>query len=81
MTVVALGFAILLFDRWGELSLTEKIILTLGFVSPQLTLILPQITPAALIAPATLAVSLHVQCNHLLKRQIVPLAGLRADQG
>ena len=80
MTVVALGFAILLFDRWGDLSRLEKAILTMGFISPQLTLFLPQSTPTALIAPAALALSLHVQCNLLLKRRTVPSAGLRADQ-
>lgn len=60
MTVVSLGFAILLFARWGELTLGEKVILTLGFLSPQLTFV------SILIAPVALALSLHVQCNRLL---------------
>ena len=60
MTVVALGFAILLFARWGELSLGEKVILTFGFLSPQLTFV------STLIAPVALALSLYVQCKHLL---------------
>ena len=61
MTVAALGFAVLLFGRWGELRWDEKSILTIGFLSPQLTFI------SALIAPAALALSLHVQCQLLLR--------------
>jgi len=60
MTVVALGFATLLFGRWGEMSLGEKVILTFGFLSPQLTFV------STLIAPVALALSLYVQCKHLL---------------
>ena len=60
MTVVALGFAILLFSRWGGMSLAEKVILTFGFLSPQLTFV------STLIAPVALTLSLYVQCKHLL---------------
>jgi hypothetical protein len=63
MTVVALGFAILLFSRWDNLSWGEKAILTIGFLSPQLTFV------STLIAPAALALSLHVQCQTLLRQQ------------
>ena len=61
MTVVVLGFAILLYARWGELSWDEKAILTIGFLSPPLTFVFPP------IAPAALALSLHVQCQLLLR--------------
>jgi alpha-1,2-mannosyltransferase len=59
MTVVSLGFAILLFARWGRLTLVEKVILTLGFLSPQLTFV------STAIAPAALVLSLYVQCEQL----------------
>ena len=62
MTVAALGFAVLLFGRWGDLSWDEKAILTIGFLSPQFTFI------SSLIAPVALALSLHVQCQLLLRR-------------
>ena len=74
MTVVALGFGDHVVQPWGELSWTEKTILTLGFFSPQLALILPQSCPRRLIVPTALVLSLHVQCNQQLKRQTVPLA-------
>jgi len=63
MTVVALGFAVLLFGRWGELSWDEKAVLAMAFLAPQLTFV------STLIAPAALVLALHVQCRRLLKGQ------------
>jgi alpha-1,2-mannosyltransferase len=62
MTVAALGFAVLLFGRWGDLTWEEKAILTISFLSPQLTFV------STLLAPVALALSLHVQCQLLLRR-------------
>lgn len=49
MTVVCLGFAILLYSHWGELSWLQRSGLMLAFLSPQLTFFLPQIVPFALL--------------------------------
>jgi len=62
MTVVALGFALLLFEHWARLSMREKVILTLGFVSPQLGFIWAPIVPVAL------ALAFYVQCQQLLRQ-------------
>jgi hypothetical protein len=49
MTVVCLGFALLLWRDWGDLSWTDKTILTLGFMAPNIPFILPALTPPILL--------------------------------
>ncbi|PHQ63506.1 MAG: hypothetical protein COC10_05810 [Sphingobium sp.] len=50
LTVVSLGFAILLYDRWTSLTLGERIILWLAFASPLLVMVYNLIAPIALLA-------------------------------
>jgi hypothetical protein len=49
MTVVCLGFALLLWRDWGVLSRTEKTILTLGFMAPNIPFVLPALAPPILL--------------------------------
>ena len=49
MTVVCLGFALLLWRDWGLLSRREKTGLTLGFMAPNLPFILPALAPPILL--------------------------------
>ena len=50
MTVVSLGFAILLYNYWGSLSIAERGILAAAFLSPQLTFFLNFLVPPLLLA-------------------------------
>jgi hypothetical protein len=55
MTVVCLGFAVLLRSRWASLTAIEKVMLSLGFLSPELTYWgLP-------LAPSLLLTCLYIQ--------------------
>lgn len=62
MTVVCLGFALLLFRHWPNLTRWQRAVLIGGYVSPQLTLIGQQIlvplTPIALLAALYMQVKL-----------------------
>ena len=50
MTVVCLGFAIIIWRDWATLSKGEKTILTLAFLVPNITLGLPALAPPILLA-------------------------------
>ena len=60
MTVVCLGFAIILFTHWSRLTRNEIIVATLCFACPALTMIFSP------LAPIVLAVGMHLQCRVLL---------------
>ena len=49
MTVACIGFAILIWRDWGELSFGERAILTLAFLVPNITLGLPALSPPILL--------------------------------
>jgi alpha-1,2-mannosyltransferase len=49
MTVVCLGFAILLHARWGELNWIERIGLAVGFFTPEMTFFAKPVIPFALL--------------------------------
>jgi ABC-type multidrug transport system fused ATPase/permease subunit len=49
MTVACLGFVILLYARWGALTLFERAILILAFLSPEITFYAPWIIPPVLL--------------------------------
>lgn len=59
MTVVCLGFANILWRDWSHLGRWERIVLTLGFLSPAITMLIGQYTP--LLAPPILLAALYVQ--------------------
>ncbi len=59
MTVVSLGFALILFRRWDETGVLERIALIGGYISPQLTFLGKII--ALPFAPLVLIVGLYVQ--------------------
>ncbi|MGZ2411045.1 glycosyl transferase family 87 [Sphingomonas sp. F9_3S_D5_B_2] len=59
MTVTCLGIALLLWTRWVELSLFERAVLSLAFVSPELTYFAPWAVPPVLLA------ALYVQTSKL----------------
>jgi alpha-1,2-mannosyltransferase len=63
MTVAVLGFALILFERWGSLSTRDKVFLTLGFASPQLGFL------GITLAPISLLLAYDVQCKQLLRRE------------
>ena len=50
MTVVCLGFAIMLYSRWGELTMFERGIAAAAFLSPQLTFFVNFLVPPLLLA-------------------------------
>jgi hypothetical protein len=59
MTVVSLGFALILFRQWGDLGYLERTILIAGYLSPQLTFVgRPLGFP---IAPFLLLAGLYLQ--------------------
>jgi hypothetical protein len=49
MTVACLGFAIIIWRDWEKLSFGEKVILTLAFLIPNITLGLPALAPPILL--------------------------------
>lgn len=49
MTVVCLGFALLLWRDWSVLSRTDKTVLTLGFMAPNIPFVLPVLAPPVLL--------------------------------
>ena len=68
MTVVSLGFGVLLFDRWASLSTRERVFLTLGFISPETSFMVQ------IIAPISLLMAYWVQCKQAL---VNPGTGLK----
>jgi alpha-1,2-mannosyltransferase len=50
MTVACLGFAMILWRDWGKLGRSEKVVLTLAFMTPNLTLVFPPLTGPILLA-------------------------------
>jgi alpha-1,2-mannosyltransferase len=50
MTVVCLGFAIMLYSRWGKLTMLERGIAAAAFLSPQLTFFVNFLVPPLLLA-------------------------------
>lgn len=62
MTVVVLGFAVLLFSRWDVLALWEKGVLSFGFLLPQIVLALGHLKLP--FAPPILIAALLVQVRH-----------------
>ncbi len=59
MTVVSLGFALILFRQWDELSFWEATALIAGFLSPQLTFMGRLV--GFPVAPAVLLIGLYMQ--------------------
>jgi hypothetical protein len=60
MTVVCLGFAVILFAQWQRLTRNQVIVATLCFACPALTMI------HSALAPVVLALGLQLQCRLLL---------------
>ena len=60
MTVVGLGFAIILFTHWASLTRSQVIVATLCFACPALTMI------HSVLAPIVLALGMQLQCRLLL---------------
>jgi hypothetical protein len=56
MTVVCLGFGVLLFERWEEMSAWQRLVCMLAFLSPGLVAVGTWLIPPLLLA------GLHVQC-------------------
>lgn len=59
MTVVSLGFAVLLYRHWHQLRLAERAILAGAFLTPQLTFFLNPLVPPLLLG------GLWIQTRHL----------------
>ncbi|RJG57230.1 DUF2029 domain-containing protein [Sphingobium terrigena] len=68
LTVCSLGFAILLFGRWGALTTGEKLALWFAFAAPLLVMAFNPIGPVALLA------GLFVQMRHATGRNGEPIA-------
>lgn len=69
MTVVSLGIAILVYSKWSELNLGNKILLTLAFWAPELTWVVPWFVPPILLT------ALWVQTGPRLRISAVGDAG------
>jgi len=65
MTVANLGFAILIFTRWDEMRLLEKLAACLGFLVPEFT------TFGTWFAPPLLFAGLYVQTRQFEGRELV----------
>jgi hypothetical protein len=64
MTVANLGFAVLIFSRWDEMALPEKLVACLGFLAPEFT------TFGTWFVPPILFAGLYVQTRQLEGRRL-----------
>jgi alpha-1,2-mannosyltransferase len=60
MAVACLGFAILLWRDWGELTVRQRAILTSAFFVPDISLVVPAFSPIILIAALEIQVKLQI---------------------
>jgi hypothetical protein len=74
MTVANLGFAVLIFTRWDEMGLIEKLVACLGFLVPEFT------TFGSWFAPPILLAGLYVQTRRLEGEPLLSWPG-RASAG
>lgn len=72
MTVANLGFAVLIFTRWEDMGLVEKLVSCLGFLAPEFT------TFGAWFVPPILLAGLYVQTRRLDGQPLLKWPGERA---
>ena len=68
MAVVSLGFAVLMYERWGSMKIWQRTVVTVAFLSPALT--------HYTIVPIILLAGLFVQVQQLLATPADALSGL-----
>lgn len=71
MTVANLGFAILIYTRWDEMALAEKLVACLGFLAPEFTSFGTWFVPPILLA------GLYVQTRQLEGRRLLDLGPIK----
>lgn len=70
MTVTCLGFAVLLYRFWEQLTLANRIVATLAFLSPALTFLANPLVPPILLGGLLLLHENNGQLRQLLEKRI-----------